>query len=70
MAIEIKMTGICENCACAALELDSSVYYGGDKPAAMWSIRWSIRCTKESACNRIIRMAEYGILKEKRNQNE
>ena len=58
MAIEIKMTGICENCACAALELDSSACYGNNK---LVRNMWSIRCAKESACNRIIRMAEAGV---------
>lgn len=67
MAVEIKMTGICEDCPCAYLELDSSVIYGNSKPVR---IAWNIRCTKESACNHIIRMAEDGVLKEKRNQNE
>lgn len=67
MAVEIKMTGICEDCPCADLEIDSSTYYGNHREVRR---TWSIRCTKESACNRIIRMTEYGILKEKRNQNE
>lgn len=66
MAVEIKMTGICEYCTCADLELSPSVCYESN----MMTGRWDIRCTKESACKRIIRMAEDGVLKEKRNQNE
>ncbi len=53
MAVEIKMTGICEYCACADLELSHSACYENNMMATG---RWDIRCTKESACKRILMM--------------
>ncbi len=53
MAVEIKMTGICEDCPCADLELSPSAYYGNNK---LVRNMWDIRCTKESACMRMLMM--------------
>ena len=44
--IEIKMTGICENCHCADLELDSIEFYSQISA----DTQWSIRCKHEDAC--------------------
>lgn len=42
--ISIKMQGMCEECPCADLELDSITFADG--------IKWFVKCTHEDACKR------------------
>lgn len=43
--IEIKFTGVCEDCRCADLVLDKTDFYSGD-------VAWNIFCTHAPACKK------------------
>lgn len=44
--IELVFTGMCEDCECADLELDSAEYGDG----TMW---WTVRCRHAVACDKM-----------------
>ena len=45
--IDINMTGMCKNCKCADLELESLEYeYSGERIK-----EWTVRCIHDHACD-------------------
>ena len=51
--IEIKMSGLCEDCRVADLFLDCTELQSYDMGMSYTSKEWEIKCKHQSACNRM-----------------
>ena len=51
--IEIKMSGLCEDCRVADLFLDCTEFQSYDMGMSYTSKEWEIKCKHQSACNRM-----------------
>lgn len=60
--IYLEMTGRCENCPNASLELESMEYFSKDNKVMT---EWNVKCNHQAACDR---MAEALLGKYKRGE--